>query len=205
MEKHFQKTPLKVPEYGRIIQSMVDRCTAIEDKTERQKCAEYIIFLMAKKTQTKLDDPESMKVLWDHLFIMSHFSLDIDFPVEVTSKEGYTLLPEKVPYTSHLPRFRHYGHAIEKMIKITAATEDPELKKEREKITAIQMKKAYLTWNKSEVKDEKIFKDLYEMSDSEIYLDEFDFVLPDFNFNSSHNNNTGNNKNQKRRNKKKKK
>lgn len=169
---------LKVPEYGRIVQNMVDYCVELEDREERQRCAEYIVLTMANQTKTRLDDPGAMKVLWDHLYVMSHYSLDIDFPFEPVSEEGYVLKPEKIPYSKDFPKYRHYGHGIEKMIDITKKTDDPELKEAREKITAIQMKKAYTTWNKGDVTDDKIFKDLYEMSDSDIYLDEFNCTLP---------------------------
>lgn len=170
---------LTIPEYGRAIQDMLDICMGLSNRIERLKCAEYIISLMARKSGVKTDDIENVKVLWDHLYAMSDFKLDIDFPVEVRSEEEAKFNPDKIPYHYNLPRYRHYGHGIEKMIQISMATEDPDLRKQRECITAIQMKKAYVTWNKGEVQNEKIFKDLHEMSDGKIYLDEFDCLLPD--------------------------
>lgn len=178
---HNEETHLILPEYGRNVQRMVEHCVTIEDRQERQKCAEAIIQTMDFFSKKEKDREDYWQVLWDHLYIMSGFKLDIDFPVEVTTQKEYE---EKV--TPHLdndhqrrPIYRHYGRTIERMIEATMEEQDPELRTMMAKETALQMKRNYIQWNKESVANKKIFEDLFELSKGQIYLDELSCELPD--------------------------
>ena len=175
-----QLTPLRLPEYGRNIQQMVDYCLTIEDRDERTCCAYSIIKAMGNLFPELRDDPESTHKLWDHLAIMSDFNLDIDFPCEVVTPDSLTSYPRPVSYPGSFIRYRHYGKTIEKMIDEAAAMPLGEDRDAFILMIANQMKKLLLAVNKDGVDDAKIFKDLADLSHGAIRLDPMTVHLHEF-------------------------
>lgn len=173
--------PLILPEYGRHIQNMVDYCLQLEDKTERQQCAETIIETMNMVSPRDKESEDHNQVLWDHLFIMSGFKLDIDFPYEVTSEKEYNSRVSCALSNDHQkkPIYRHYGRIIERMIQAVLDLPEGEEREALARETALVMKRSYVQWNKDSVANSKIFSDLYELSEGKIYLDETNCELPD--------------------------
>ena len=173
--------PLILPEYGRHIQNMVDYCLTLKDEAERQRCAESIIATMDMVSTRDKEREDHMQVLWDHLYIMSDFKLDIDFPYQVTSKEEYHSQIKCALDNDHQqkPLYRHYGRIIERMIQAVLALPEGEERDALAKETALQMKRSYMQWNKDSVANAKIISDLYELSEGKIYLDELTCQLPD--------------------------
>ncbi|WP_296121535.1 DUF4290 domain-containing protein [uncultured Porphyromonas sp.] len=173
--------PLILPQYGRNVQNMVDRCVEIEDPATRQQCAETIIDTMRSFATTDKDREDFEQILWDHLYIMSRFRLEVDFPYPVTSREEYEepVVPRLDDCTQEPPKYRHYGHTIERMVEIVKGLPEGEERDELARITAVEMKRQYCSWNKSSVADSKIFADLYEFSKGEVYLDEHICTLPE--------------------------
>lgn len=173
--------PLILPQYGRNVQNMVDRCVEIEDPATRQQCAETIIDTMRSFATTDKDREDFEQILWDHLYIMSRFRLEVDFPYPVTSREEYEepVVPRLDDCTQEPPKYRHYGHTIERMVEIVKGLPEGEERDELARITAVEMKRQYCSWNKSSVVDSKIFADLYELSKGEVYLDEHICTLPE--------------------------
>jgi hypothetical protein len=111
-------------------------------------------------------------ILWDHLAIMSDFALDIDYPYEVVKREEMYVKPAKLPYSQSKITYKHYGKNLENMIKKATEYEDGELKDSLISMLANHMKKSFLTWNKEVVDDQKIFKDLEDLSGGRIVLTE---------------------------------
>lgn len=165
-----QKEKLLLPEYGRNIQQMVEYCVAIEDREERNRCANTIIQTMGNLFPQLRDDPEFNHKLWDHLAIMSNFTLDIDYPYEVIKKDNLNTLPQPILYQLDNIKYRHYGKIIEQMI--SRACEYPEGEERDGLILLIanHMKKLIYGINKEDVEDEKIFNDLYQYSHGKIKL-----------------------------------
>lgn len=165
-----QKEKLLLPEYGRNIQQMVEYCVAIEDREERNRCANTIIQTMGNLFPQLRDDPEFNHKLWDHLAIMSNFTLDIDYPYEVIKKDNLNTLPQPISYQLDNIKYRHYGKIIEQMI--SRACEYPEGEERDGLILLIanHMKKLIYGINKEDVEDEKIFNDLYQYSHGKIKL-----------------------------------
>jgi hypothetical protein len=161
---------LTLPEYGRNIQNMVDYCVLIEDRTERRHCADTIINIMGSMFPHLRDVNDFKHILWDHLAIMSDFKLDIDYPYEIVKIENLYARPPKIPYSNTRIRYRHYGQTLEQMIRKATALEEGEERGQLVKMLANQMKKSFLAWNKETVDDEKIFKDLAELSEGQIVL-----------------------------------
>ena len=194
MRYNTEEKKLALPEYGRNIQNMVDYCVAIEDREERQQCADTIINIMGNMFPHLRDVNDFKHILWDHLAIMSDFKLDIDYPYEIVKKEDLNTRPPRLPYSNSRIRYRHYGKTLEKMIQ--KATEfEPGVEKEvLVKLLATQMKKSFLNWNKESVEDTKIFKDLEELSEGQIVLNEETHKLMESRAILSRNNNNNNNK-----------
>ncbi|NNK81085.1 MAG: DUF4290 domain-containing protein, partial [Flavobacteriales bacterium] len=102
--------------------------------------------------------------LWDHLFILSDFKLDVDSPYPIPTKETFDTKPELVPYPSGKIRYGHFGKTIQNMIDSIPAIEKEEDKKAAINATANLMKRFYLTWNRDSVEDETIVKQLNELA-----------------------------------------
>lgn len=172
MKYNTQEEKLVLPEYGRNIQNMVDYCVTIVDRDERKRCADAIINVMGNMFPHLRDVNDFKHILWDHLAIMSDFKLDIDYPYEIVKKENLRIRPPRIPYNNSNIRYRHYGKTLERMIRKATEYESGAEKDQLVKLLATQMKKSFLTWNKESVDDRKIFKDLAELSNDNIILEE---------------------------------
>ena len=172
MQYNTQQKRMPLPEYGRSIQNMVDHALTIEDRAERQRCANTIINIMGNMFPHLRDVPDFKHKLWDHLAIMSDFKLDIDYPFEVIPKNNLASKPDSVPYPCTKIRYRHYGRTLE--ILIQKACELPEGDEKQNLVALIcnHMKKDYMTWNKDTVDDRKIADDLYELSGGKLQMTE---------------------------------
>lgn len=180
IEYNTQASPLILPEYGRNIQKMVDFCVTIEDREERTRCACAIIKIM--KTLFPDQSPQAAREqkLWDHLYKMSGFRLDIDFPVEVLKEDEMNPVPDSIPCGENQIRWRHYGRNIELMIDKVAALEDGPDKDALISMIAHHMKKLLLIHNKEGVDDAKILRDLATYSNGRIVLDPETYLLHEF-------------------------
>ena len=170
MEYNTQRKKMELPEYGRSVQNMVDHALTIEDRAERQRCANTIINIMGGMFPHLRDVPDFKHKLWDHLAIMSDFKLDIDYPFEIVKKEDLVVKPEKLQYPNGALRYRHYGRFLEGMIKKAVEVENEAEKKQLINLLAIQMKKDLNNWNKEGIEDQKIVDDLREYSNGAIDL-----------------------------------
>lgn len=160
MEYNTNQKKLALPEYGRSVQKMVDHALTIEDREERQKCAQTIIRIMGSMFPNTRNLPDYERKLWDHLAIMSDFTLDIDYPFEVIKKEEFHTPPQRVPYQTGEIKNRHYGRIVEAMIDHACTLQEGEEKEQLIELILIQMKKNYIAWNKDGVEDSKIIDDL---------------------------------------------
>ncbi|MDO4755592.1 MAG: DUF4290 domain-containing protein [Parabacteroides sp.] len=189
MRYNTEEKKLALPEYGRNIQNMVDYCVTIEDRDERKRCADTIIYIMGNMFPHLRDVNDFKHILWDHLAIMSDFKLDIDYPYEIVKKEDLNTRPPRLPYNNSRIRYRHYGKTLEKMIQKATELEPGAEKDVLVKLLATQMKKSFLNWNKESVEDSKIFKDLDELSGGKIVLNEEAYKLMESRTILSRNNN----------------
>ena len=151
MQYNTQQKRMPLPEYGRSIQNMVDYALTIQDRAERQRCANTIINIMGNMFPHLRDVPDFKHKLWDHLAIMADFKLDIDYPYEIVKKEDLYSRPPRIPYNNSRIRYRHYGKTLEKMIQKATEFEPGVEKDQLIKLLATQMKKSFLTWNKESV------------------------------------------------------
>lgn len=167
------RTPLLYSEYGRNIQNMVKYIKTLESKEERNKHAQAVIDLMGFLNPHLRDVADFKHKLWDHLFIIADFDLDVDSPYPIPSKESLDTKPQRVPYPLNKIRYKHYGKTVELMIeKARSIQEEPERKSNMVASIANFMKMSYVTWNKDTVSDETIISDLKLLSQGELTLDE---------------------------------
>ncbi len=178
MDYNTQRKKLPLPEYGRNIQNMVDYLFTIEDKEKRNRSAQTVIDVMGNLYPYLRDVAEFKHKLWDHLAIMSDFKLDIDYPYNPPTPDILTEKPNRVPYSDNNIRYKHYGFIMESLIKKTVELEGEE-KEVLTELLANHMKKSYVAWNKDGVDDEKIFKDLKELSKGKLNIKKEDIQLVD--------------------------
>jgi hypothetical protein len=170
MEYNTQRKKMELPEYGRSVQNMVDHALTIEDREERQRCANTIINIMGGMFPHLRDVPDFKHKLWDHLAIMSDFKLDIDYPFEIVKKEDLVMKPETVAYSNGKIRYRHYGRFLEELVKKAVEIEDEDERKALVRLLALQMKRSISNWNKEGIEDQKILDDIREYSKGVIDL-----------------------------------
>lgn len=194
MEYNTQQPKMIIPEYGRNIQGMIEYCCTLKDRDERNLCARAIIQVMGQLNPHLRDVADFTHKLWDHLFIISEFKLDVDSPYPKPSPETFKEKPERLTYPSGKIRYKHYGKSIEKIIEKAKTLKDGAEKDELTRHIANHLKKSYLNWNKDSITDDVIFKNLQELSGGELKMDE-SAVL------SSHQELRGNNNNNKPRHK----
>ena len=201
MEYNTKQKRLPLPEYGRSVQKMVDHALTIEDRKERQQCAETIVRIMKSMFP---DLPDHERKLWDHLAIMSDFKLDIDYPCEVIKPEEFHVAPEHLSYRNSEIRNRHSGRIVEEMIAHALTLEEGEEKSRFVELILIQMKKNYIAWNKDGVEDKRIIEDLrlytkgaIDLTDKEIRINPNNGTQRHYQNNGKRNNN--NKKNFKRK------
>jgi hypothetical protein len=170
LEYNTERPQLHIPEYGRHLQKMVDYAMSIEDREKRNQIAQSIISVMGNMQPHLRDVPDFQHKLWDQLFIISDFKLDVDSPFPIPSKEVLQQRPEPLHYPQNHPKYRYYGNNIKRMIDEAVKWDKGDKRSGLEYAIANHMKKCYLNWNKDTVDDKAIFQHLYELSDGQIDL-----------------------------------
>ena len=172
MEYNTQLPRMIIPEYGRNIQNMINHCIKIEDKEERNRCAKAIIQVMGQLNPHLRDVADFTHKLWDHLFIISDFKLDVDSPYPIPEKSIVHAKPLPVSYPTSDIHYKYYGKVMEDMIRKVTDLEDSPKKEQIIQNLANFMKMSYLTWNKDTVDDATIFKHMEELTEGAVKLHE---------------------------------
>ena len=163
---------LILAEYGRNVQNMVKYIVELPTKDERNRYAQVVIDLMGFLNPHLRDVADFKHKLWDHLHIISDFKIDVDSPYPKPSEDAIHFKPLPLPYPQQRIKYKHYGKTVELMISKARAIEEPDRKQHMVQAIANFMKMAYVTWNKDTVADETIIKDLREMSNGDLQLEE---------------------------------
>jgi hypothetical protein len=176
LEYNAEREKLIIPEYGRHIQKLVNHCIALEDREERNKMAEAIVHVMGNMQPHLRDVPDFQHKLWDQIFIMSDYRLDVDTPYPKPEREVLQAKPEPLAYPRSASKYRFYGNNIQIMIDTALTWEDGEMKDALVYAIANHMKKCYLNWNKDTVDDDVILSHLKELSGGKLELQEKDIL-----------------------------
>ena len=171
LDYNTHREQLLMPEYGREIQKMVDYAVSLTDKSERQNCAQEIIRMMETKVPELHDNADFEQTLWDHLYLMSHKQLDIDWPFDVTAAEKLQEKPKAIPLPKEGMRLRHYGKLLEQLFEKLKTMPEGEERDALAYYTANQMKRNLMTWGHGSMSDEKVADDLARFTDGVIQLD----------------------------------
>ena len=176
MNYNTQRKKLAIPEYGRNIQGLVDYAMTIEDREKRNSFVNIIINAMAQVNPSVKETSNYKHKLWDHLFIMSDYKLDVDSPFPKPIPEEVESKPERLNYKSSFIRFRPYGKIIENMIDKIIDMPEGEEKNTLIEMIAQHLKKSYLQWNVSSCDDEMILSHFEQLFHGKLKLHE-DFKL----------------------------
>ncbi len=171
MEYNSQRKHMMIPEYGRNVQRMVEFAMSVKNRDERNRVARAIISVMGQLNPHLRDVTDFKHKLWDHLFIISDFKLDVDSPYPIPNAETFQTKPDKVNYPDNKIKYRHYGKILEKIIQKAVEFEKGPEKDALTLAIANSMKKAYLIWNRDSVTDDVIFEQLTELSKGKLKLD----------------------------------
>lgn len=174
------RKPLVLPEYGRNIQNMLDHCLEIENREQRTLCARSIIDAMSVLFPAQGDKNLHRLKLWDHLAIMSDFKLDVDLHFELLRPEEFEKKPDPVAPGSGMAKRKVYGCHLELMVSEAAKMPEGDERDELIYLLANHMKKMLLAVNPEGVEDEKVFRDLYEMTDGQIRIEPGSMKLYEF-------------------------
>ncbi|MBU1011553.1 MAG: DUF4290 domain-containing protein [Bacteroidetes bacterium] len=166
------RNKLVISEYGRNTQKMIEYIVTIEDREQRTNACNVIINVMAQMNAHVKETVDFEQKLWDHLHIISGFSLDVDSPYPVPSKQEIEARPERIPYQENNIKYKHYGKNTENIIEKAIELEDGPEKEAFIQTIANHLKKSYLNWNRDSVNDELIIQHLEVLSGGKLKLPE---------------------------------
>lgn len=173
-----------MPEYGRIIQQLVERCKELPTKEERNEMAMAIIDFMGQRNPQLRDEENYKHKLWDHLYILANYDLDVDSPYPFPTMEQLAEKPKRMEYPKLQGDFKFYGKSILQLIEKAIELETGDEKEALIEVIANNMKKSYNVYNKEHVTDDVIFRHLKELSENRLDLTGIDslekvrFIIP---------------------------
>ncbi len=174
MRKNYNYTrdKLQLPEYGRHIQHMVNSLKSIEDREERNKQAHAVIAVMGNLNPLLRDTADFTHKLWDHLFIIADFELDVDSPYPKPAREDIEVKPNKMPYNRSTIALKHYGKHVANMIRALSVDSDKEAVARAVDNIARFMRTKSFEYNQEHPNNEVIIKDIRRMAKDGIEIDE---------------------------------
>ena len=176
MEYNTTRNHLIMKEYGRHIQKMIEYLLSLEDREERQRNAYAVIELMGFLNPHLKNVEDFRHKLWDHLFLISDFKLDVESPYPIPTRETLKARPERLRYPKRYPKFNHLGKNIEIVIDKALGEENPEKKQGFANAIAYYMKLTYSNWHKELVHDDSIQSELSSITQGELEFNNRPFV-----------------------------
>ena len=183
LDYNTQRELLQMPEYGREIQRMIDHAVTLPTKEERLLCAKTIVKLMETKVPQIRENSGYEQTLWDHLYLMSHKQLDIDWPFDISGAEKFHDRPQPMELPQSNVRLRHYGKLVSELLEKLKEMPEGEERDELIRLTANQMKRDLVQWGHGSIDDEKVADDMARMTNGAIQLDLNSFVFERINLN----------------------
>jgi hypothetical protein len=163
-EYNTQRPHIILKEYGRNVQKLVEYIRNEPSKEKRTELAYTLLELIKQLTPSLKDQPENPQRMWDDLFIIADFNLDINSPYPMPEREILFKKPMKVLYPQSDVRFKHYGKNIEKLVKEALKIEGEQERQDAIIYLGKLMKTFYGNWNKETLDDSVILKDIQMMS-----------------------------------------
>ena len=168
---NYKRRKLYMPEYGRHIHEMVDSLFEIEDRQERTRQAKAVIAVMGNLNPLLRDTADFKHKLWDHLFIMSDFKLDVDSPYQQPSRQELMVRPEKLQYPQSRIMFKHYGKYAQRFVRAIAAEQKSHRANDEMMNMARYMRAKSYEYNNEHPNNEVIIRDIRIMAGGNISID----------------------------------
>ena len=170
MEYNTTRDKLIISQYGRNVQKLVKYAMSLEDREKRTNFAKLIVQIMGQLNPGARDSGDFRHKLWDHLYVISDFKLDVDSSYEMPSPDVFTAKPDKIEYSGNNIKYKIYGSNVDKIIKQAIEFEDGPEKDALVHAIANHLKKSYLNWNRESVDDDLIFEHLEVLSGGKLKL-----------------------------------
>jgi len=168
MEYNTTRNYLAMREYGRHIQKMVEHLLTIEDPERRQRNSQAVIELMGFLNPHLKNVEDFRHKLWDHLFLISDFKIEVDSPYPIPTREKLKGKPDPLPYPKRHPKFSHLGKNLELVINKALNEEDEQKRQGFANAIAYYMKLAYNNWHKDMVHDDAIQSELNSITEGQL-------------------------------------
>jgi hypothetical protein len=176
MEYNTTRNHLIMREYGRHIQKMIEYLLSLEDPEKRQRNAQVVIELMGFLNPHLKNVEDFRHKLWDHLFLISDFKLDVASPYPIPTRETLRARPQPLKYPKRYPRFSHLGKNLEIVIDKALAEENPDKRNGFANAVAYYMKLAYNNWHKETVHDDAIQTELSQLTNGQLQFSNTPYV-----------------------------
>ena len=173
LDYNTQREPLRMPEYGRGIQQMVENVIDISDRKQRLEASQVIIGLMEQRMKGTIDKRNLKQTLWDHLYIISGKRLDIDWPFDVSNAEKFLAKPKPLPLPNKGERLplRHYGRMVAQLAEKLKTMPEGRKREELIKVVANQMKRNLVNWGHGSMDNARVASELEKLTDGTVRLD----------------------------------
>jgi CRISPR/Cas system-associated endonuclease Cas1 len=196
MEYNTTRSKLLMPEYGRNVQKMIEYLVTVDDREKRLKQAEVIIELMGTLNPHLKTIEDYKHKLWDHLYQMTDFNLDVDSPYPCPTRESVYKKPEVLPYPQGTIKHRHLGKNMQELLDKAMVETDEEKRHGLTQAIGYYMKLAYANWHREPVHDDMIKNELAELTEGKLRYETGGYrVHVDTRTFKQRNNNSGNNRN----------
>ena len=172
MDYNTYREKLILPEYGRHVQKMIERVKGIEDKQKRNEQIQAVVNVMTLLNPSLKEYPDYKRKLWDHVYVIAGYDIDIDSPYEAPTPSRAATKPDPIPVDKTPIKATCYGRNIENMIDLVVGIEDENVRNEMIRNLARYMRQQYLIWNKDSVADETILKDMEQLAQGKIRIPE---------------------------------
>ncbi|MFZ9694591.1 MAG: DUF4290 domain-containing protein [Chitinophagaceae bacterium] len=176
MEYNTTRNHLTMREYGRHVQRMIEHVQTIEDPERRQRNAQAVIELMGFLNPHLKNVEDFRHKLWDHLFLIADFKLDVKSPYPIPTRETLKAKPKPLPYPKRHPRYSHLGKNLELVVDKALQEENPEKKLGFANAIAYYMKLAYNTWHKELIYDDAIQSELDTITNGQLTFTNTPFI-----------------------------
>lgn len=165
LEYNTARPDIILKEYGRNVQKLVEYIRSVPDKDKRTELAFTLIELMKQLTpsvkEATLENPQRM---WDDLYIIADFNIDVNNPFTEPNREILFKKPKPMGYPQSSIRFKHYGKNIERLIKEAVKLENEQERNDAVIYLGKLMKTFYSNWNKETLDDSVIVNDIRSLS-----------------------------------------
>lgn len=165
------KSRLLLSEYGRNVQTMVAYLKTIEDRELRNRQAEVVVAVMGNVNPAQKDSEGFQHMLWDHLFMIADFDLDVDAPYPKPTPDMFAPHPRRVAYSQSYIAQKQYGANVKRMVEALGTEPAGEERDAAAANVAKYMKQKSFEYNKEFPSNEVVIADIRRMSHGAIVLD----------------------------------